>query len=290
VFHVKQSTTFKLPLATDTHLSVARCSPARKTASPHQIIAVEDSLSFGHLYRLDGNAMAAEADEFMLHESLAHIPALNHPAPTSALILGGGDGASARELLKHPSLTRILIAELDPEVVRVISDEIPTMPAGTFANPRVTLRIGDAAETLDAAQQAGERFDLILFDLTEPDNPACAHLHGNEFLHLCAASLTPQGMIHVQLGSPFYQPRKTAALHQRLRTVFPSVRTSLISVPLYGGPWLLACASAPGVQDGSEANLASRLDERRITGLRYYNPAVHHAGQALPNYIRQLLA
>lgn len=291
VFHVKQSGTFSLPLADDARLSVTRRSPAAETViSPVQHIDVEDSASFGRLYRLDGNAMAAEADEFMLHESLAHIPALSHLAPTGALILGGGDGASARELLKHPSLTRIVVAELDPEVVRVVSDKIPTLPAGALANSRVTLRIGDAAHTLSTAQQAGERFDLILFDLTETDDPACAHLHGDDFLHLCAASLTPRGMIHVQLGSPFYQPHKTAALHQRLRTVFPSVRTSLISVPLYGGPWLLACASALDPQDDCEASLAIRLAERRITGLRYYNPALHHASQALPNYIRELLA
>lgn len=286
---MKQSGTFSLPLAEDARLSMTRRTPASETISPLQRIAVEDSASFGRLYHLDGNAMAAEADEFMLHESLAHIPALSHPAPTTALILGGGDGASARELLKHPSLTRILVAELDPEVVRVVSDRIPTLPAGSFANPRVTLCIGDATHTLHMAHQAGERFDVIVFDLTETDDPACAHLHGNDFLYLCAASLTPRGMIHVQLGSPFYQPHKSAALHQRLRAVFPSVRTSLISVPLYGGPWLLACASllAP---DDSEASLDTRLAERRITGLRYYNPALHHASQALPNYIRELLA
>lgn len=290
MFHVKQSSRFKLPLAEDTRLSVTRRSPATETTSPLQHIAVEDSASFGHLYRLNGDAMASEADEFMLHESLAHIPALSHPGPTNALILGGGDGASARELLKHPSLTNILIAELDPEVVRVVSEQIPTLPAGALTDPRISLRIGDAADSLRSLQQAGERFDLILFDLTEADDPACAHLHGDDFLRLCAASLTPRGMIHVQLGSPFYQPHKTAALHQRLRTVFRSVRTSLISVPLYGGPWLLARASATDLQDDSEASLATRLAERRITGLRYYNPALHHASQALPNYIRELLA
>lgn len=286
---MKQSTTFSLPLAEDTRLNVARRSPATETVSPLQHITVEDSTSFGGLYCLDGDAMAAEADEFMLHESLVHIPALAHPAPVSALILGGGDGASARELLKHPSITRILVAELDPEVVRVVSDRIPTLPGGAFANPRVDLRLGDAADTLRTAQQAGERFDLILFDLTEADDLACAHLHGDDFLHLCAASLTPRGMIHVQLGSPFYQPHKTAALHQRLRAAFPSVCTSLVCVPLYGGPWLLACASALATGDDSEASLATRLVERRITGLRYYNPALHHASQALPNYIRELL-
>lgn len=287
---MKQSDAVVVPLAIDIGLAIRRQAPVHETTSACQHIAVERSATFGRLYRLDGDAMAAEADEFMLHESLVHLPAFSHPAPASALILGGGDGASARELLKHPSVMRILVAELDPDVVRVVSDKIPTLPAGALDNPRVVLRLGDAADTLRMAQQAGERFDLILFDLTEADDPACAHLHGDDFLRLCAASLTPRGMIHVQLGSPFYQPHKSAALHQRLRAVFPSVRTSLISVPLYGGPWLLACASLLEPRDDSAASLDTRLAERRITGLRYYNPALHHASQVLPNYIRELLA
>lgn len=281
---------FHVSLAPDTGLSIEPTRNLVETCSPFQHIAIEQSATFGRLYRLDGDLMASEADEFIIHESLAHIPALAHPAPRSALILGGGDGATARELLKHPSLERIVVAELDAEVVRLVGQFIPTLPALAFTSPRVHLQIGDAAASLRQHHARGERFDLILFDLTASDNPACAHLHHEEFIRLCAASLNAGGIIHVQLGSPFYQPVQTAALWQHMRSVFTGLCPTLISVPSYGGPWLLVRATADTETDPAPTILNARLSERGITGLRHYNPDLHHACQALPNHIRQLLA
>lgn len=281
---------FHAPLAFDVCLNVGRQRQATHARSHYQHISIEHSASFGRLYRLDNDPMASEADEFIIHESLAHLPALAHSNPRKALVLGGGDGASARELLKHPRIDHIVVAELDPEVVRLVGKLIPSLPVRAFDNPRTELRIGDAADTLQQAQARGERFDLILFDLTETDDLACAHLHREEFLRLCATSLTSEGMIHVQLGSPFYQPARTAALWQRMRSVFPDVRPALLSVPLYGGPWLLARAAPRPMAEPDPITLAARLAERGIGSLRHYNPDLHHACQVLPNYIRQLLA
>lgn len=290
MFHVKQPESLSVPLAADARLALDRRAASREFAGAYQRIGVETTARFGRLYRLDGDAMAAEADEFIIHESLVHMVALAHPAPRTALILGGGDGASARELLKHPGLDGIAVAELDPEVVRIVAAEIPTLPAGAFENPRVRLCLGDAGDTLRALHAQGESFDLILFDLTEPDDPACAHLHCTDFLRLCAASLTPDGLIHLQLGSPFYQPDKVRALYRRLLGVFPWARPTLIDVPLYGGPWLLAAAGTASEAQPDAATLAVRLAERGICGLRYYNPALHLARAALPNYVRDILA
>ena len=279
-----------LALASDATLTLHASAPPIEVRSSFQHISVEHTASFGQLYRLDGDAMAAEADEFMIHESLAHLAALEHPSPRRAIILGGGDGASARELLKHPSLTRIVVAELDPLVVSTLREHIRSLSTGAFDDRRVELCIGDAARSLKALHDQGEAFDLILFDLTETDDPACAHLHDDAFLALCAANLGPAGIAHVQLGSPFYQPDKVRNLCQRLRRSFANVRLSLIHAPLYGGPWLLArCRTQP--TPGPDANLLQqRLEERGIRGLRYYNPALHLASEALPNYLRDLLA
>ena len=279
-----------LALASDATLTLHASAPPIEVRSSFQHISVEHTASFGQLYRLDGDAMAAEADEFMIHESLAHLAALEHPSPRRAIILGGGDGASARELLKHPSLTRIVVAELDPLVVSTLREHIRSLSTGAFDDRRVELCIGDAARSLKALHDQGEAFDLILFDLTETDDPACAHLHDDAFLALCAASLGPAGIAHVQLGSPFYQPDKVRNLCQRLRRSFANVRLSLIHAPLYGGPWLLArCRTQP--TPGPDANLLQqRLEERGIRGLRYYNPALHLASSVLPNYVRDLLA
>lgn len=279
-----------LPLALDAALEVRAIAPSIEVHSAFQHLSVDHTASFGRLYRLDGNAMASEADEFIIHESLAHIAALSHPSPGRALILGGGDGASARELLKHPDISRIVVAELDPAVVSTLRTHLPSLPSGAFDNPRVALRIGDAARSLGTFHAQGEAFDLILFDLTEADDPACAHLHDEAFLALCAASLGPAGIAHVQLGSPFYQPAKVRRLYQRLRQAFADVRVSLICVPLYGGPWLLArCSPQPATPPDLDL-LHQRLEERGIRGLRHYNPALHLASEALPNHLRDLLA
>lgn len=288
VFHVKHRPLLRLSLGEGIGLIAKTRGVFRRVASPHQRIFVADTPAFGQVYSLDGAAMACDREEFVIHESLVHMAALTHPSPRSALVLGGGDGGSARELLKHPEIDKIVVAELDPAVVTAVRRHIPALPRGAFDNPRVDLRIGDAALTLQAAHRAGEHFDLILFDLTEPDDPACAHLHGDEFLKLCAESLAPHGIIQLQLGSPAFQAGKLRALHGRLASLFSGVRLALLHAPLYGGPWLIA--SIGGGDDPAGACLAARMAERGICDLRYYNPAVHAASRALPNYIRDLLA
>lgn len=290
MFHVKHASTLTLPLADGVRLKLERTAPTRESGSAHQRIAVATTRRFGRLYTLDGDGMASAADESAIHESLAHLAALAHAAPSSALILGGGDGGSARELLKHPSIADITIAELDPLVVDLIRAEWPDLPAGAFDDPRVRLSFGDAADTLRTLHDAGRRFDLILFDLTAADDPACAHLHGDDFLRLCAAALNPGGCVHIQLGSPFYQPDKIHRLAQRLRRIFPFITPALIHVPLYGGPWLLAVASLHPPTPTDVRQLTERMIERRIAGLRYYNPGLHLAAASLPNYVSDLLA
>ncbi len=290
VFHVKHADLLRLPLGPGASLALRQRRPASSSPSRFQSISVADTSAFGALYLLDGDAMAAEADEFMIHESLVHIPALSHPSPRQVIVLGGGDGASARELLKHPGVERVLVAELDPGVVAMVRSHLPALPQGAFDARQVSLRFGDAADTLASARRQGERFDLIVFDLTEADDPACAHLHQMDFLQLCAASLAPHGIIHVQLGSPFYQPDKVASLYRRLGAVFPVLGVSLIHVPVYGGPWLLATCAGDDFREPDEATLVERMAARGIHGLRYYNPALHLASRALPNYIRDLLA
>lgn len=286
---MKHLPTIALPLSDDAALHVVRAAPAVEQTSPFQHISVESTTSFGKLYTLDGDAMASQADEFIIHESLAHLAALSHPAPQRAIVLGGGDGGSSRELLKHPSITHVTIAELDRAVVDSIEAQLPSLPAGAFDDPRVRLLFGDAAATLTACHAAGERFDLILFDLTQSDHPACAHLHSDNFLRICAASLTGQGIVHVQLGSPFHQRQQVTTVFQRLKDVFATPTPALIDVPLYGGPWLLARARNAQAPEPDLATLTQRLAARRITGLRYYNPALHLACSALPNYVLDCL-
>lgn len=274
---------------TDLVLQGGRLLAAGRSA--HQAYEVWDTPAFGRLYRLDGDFMAADADAFRCHESLIHVAAIAHPAPRHALILGGGDGGSARELLRHPSIERVVIVELDAEVVAFSRALLAGIHGGALDDPRVEVRIGDGLDyVLREAPAAGARFDLIVFDLTDAGGSAAA-LHGEDFFRACRALLTPDGAVTVQLGSPFYQRALVADVAATLRRVFTRLRLYITDVPLYGGAWAMACAADrldPLEVDADEVE--RRLRERRIEGLRHYNGDVHRAQFALPNDLRTLLA
>ncbi|WDD96329.1 polyamine aminopropyltransferase [Burkholderia sp. FERM BP-3421] len=257
-----------------------------RVVSPFQRIEVWDTPQLGRLLTLDDRPMTSVGDEFIYHECMTHPAALAHPAPRKALVLGGGDGGAARQLLKHPGIERIVIAELDPDVVRMARRYLDAVHQGALDDPRVELVIGDAARYVDAAC---EHFDLVVFDLTPPDSPA-AGLYTPAFYARLKRILTPQGTLSVHLGSPWFHAARIGALLADLRAAFAVVTPLCASVPLYGSPWLMAIAS-----DALDAaalfahDVAERLAERQIDGLRYYDARLHPALFALPHPLRDTL-
>src|SRR5512141_146000 len=129
-----------------------------KFESAFQSIEVHESVPFGKLFRLDGHFMTSEGDEFFYHENLVHLAALSHPKPERALIVGGGDGGSAEELLKHPSIRSVTLAEIDPAVVDIARKYLQTVHQGALDDPRLTLKIEDGFEYVHEAE---EQYDLI---------------------------------------------------------------------------------------------------------------------------------
>jgi spermidine synthase len=259
--------------------------------SPWQAFEVWETPRFGRLFRLDGCFMSSERDEFYYHENLIHVPAVAHPGPRSALIIGGGDGGSAKELLKYPTMARVVLVELDEKVVDISRRYLQKVHRGSLDNPRVEIRIGDGLQYVHHdGPVAGERFDLIVLDLTDPVGPAAA-LHTADFFAACRALLTEGGALSLHIGTPVYQPERVQTLVRRLRDVFACVRPYFLYIPLYGSLWGLASAS--DVVDPvalSAAEVDQRLSARGIAGLQHLNGAVHCAQFALPNHLRTLLA
>ena len=215
-----------------------------------------------------------------------HCAALAHPAPTSALVIGGGDGGSSEELLKHPSLRRVVMAELDPEVIGIARRHLECVHHGVFDDPRLDVRIGDGFEFM---RETGERFDLIIFDLTDPDTPA-GRLYTAESFALARQVLNPGGAIALHIGSPIYQPERVRELLADLSSVFRIVRPLGLYVPLYGAYWGLAVASDtldPTTLDAGE--IERRIAERAIGDLNLLNGELHQALFALPNFFRALV-
>ena len=258
-----------------------------KFTSPYQAIEVHETAQFGKLFRLDGHFMTSEKDEFFYHENLVHLPAITHPQPTTALVVGGGDGGSAEELLEHPSIKSVTLCEIDLAVVDISRKYLQSVHRGAFDDPRLTLKIEDGFAFV---RNATERYDLIVLDLTDAGGPSAA-LYTQEFYRACAARLSPTGAMTLHVASPIAHPARVRETLANLRQVFAIVTPYLTSVPLYGGMWMMACCSATLDPKGmSILDIDRRLAQRGIRNLQYYNGDMHRAALAFPNFVRALVA
>ncbi len=259
--------------------------------SEYQAYEVWETPGFGKLFRLDGYFMTSERDEFFYHENLIHVPAIAHAAPSSALIIGGGDGGSAEELFKHPSMQSVVLVELDAKVIEIARNHLQSVHRGALDDPRIEIRVEDGLRYVrEVAPADHRRFDLIVLDLTDPIGPAEA-LYSAEFFRDCKALLTENGAITLHIGAPVFQIERLLRLMHNLRAVFSTVRPYFMYIPLYGSQWGMACASDsldPVLLTPAEVD--TRLAARGIDGLQYYNGDIHRAQFALPNYLRHALA
>jgi spermidine synthase len=252
----------------------------------YQHLELLRSNELGLTLRLDGQYMTSEADEFFYHEAMAHPAAITHEAPRRALIIGGGDGGLAEELLKHPTIERIVLAELDDEVVAVARRHLGSIHRGALDDPRVQVHVGDGAAFV---AQTAERFDLVFLDLTDPETPA-GPLYTEAFFRQVQQVLAPGGAVVLHLGAPFFEKDQVRELSARLARVFPCLRAYGLYVPLYGAYWALAVASDTLDPKGLDAaTVEQRLRARGIANLQYYNAEIHGALFALPNFYRALL-
>ncbi|WP_099735433.1 polyamine aminopropyltransferase [Comamonas sp. 26] len=263
-----------------------RTTGSEKQQTPFQQLELLQTPQFGKVLRLDDRFMTSEGEEFFYHEALVHPAAMAHPAPRKALILGGGDGGAAEELLKHPSIERVVLAELDEAVVQFSRQHLQTVHRGALDDARVQVCIGDGLALMD---ETDERFDLALMDLTDPDTPASA-LYSPASLARMKRVLAPGGALVLHLGSPVFHGKQVAELARSLREQFAVVRCYGLYIPLYGAYWGLAVASDElDPLELREQRVAERLKQRNVGDLQYYNTQVHGALFALPGYYRELL-
>jgi spermidine synthase len=266
--------------------------PLASVRSAHQHIEIGESALFGRIFRLDGRIMSTEADACIQHELMVHPMALAHGGPASALVVGGGDGASARELLRLPGLHEVVVAELDAEVIALARTWLGGLHHGALDDPRVTLALGDALQTMIRFGAQGRRFDLIVFDLTEADDGGPASpLFAAAGLQAARRCLAPGGVLSLHLGPPWHRPRTARLLLERVRQQFAQVQPMTTFIPAYGALWSIAIASDHvDVRGTPAASLAARLrDWQMETALRCYHPGMHHALFALPLHLQALL-
>ena len=263
-----------------------RAHNVQRQHTPFQTLEMLDTPSFGRVMRLDDHFMTSEGEEFFYHECMAHPAAMAHPDPQQVLVIGGGDGGLAEELLKHNTVQRLVLAELDEAVIEVSKAQLQRVHNGVWDDPRLQLQIGDGMAYVDSTT---DRFDLILLDLTDPHTPA-GSLFSAEALQRMRRVLNPGGALVLHLGSPVFHAEQVRALSQTLKATFAQVACYGTYVPLYGAYWGMAvCSDSLQPTAVSAAQIDERLAARGVTDLQYYNADIHGALFALPNYYRKLV-
>ncbi len=251
-----------------------------ETQSKYQKIEVYDSEEFGKILVIDGHGMLCEKDEFIYHEMMAHVPACTHKEPKRALVIGGGDGGVAKELLRHPQI-EVDMVEIDEEVVRVSKEFFPSI--GDWDNPRLNLMIEDGIEYVKNVP-AGT-YDLVLVDSTDPEGPAEGLFNRNFYAHIFKI-LKDDGIVVAQGESWWID----MPLHKEIMGVigefFKIVMPYRFEMYMYPGcNWNFILGSK--LYHPTADIILQRAD--LLDGLRYYNSDLHKASFILPNYVKKEL-
>jgi spermidine synthase len=251
-----------------------------------QKMEIYDTPHYGRIFRLDGYNMTSEREEFVYHENLIHPALTAHAAPRKVLIIGGGDGGSSEEALKHPSVEQVTMCEIDEDVIAVAKEHFFAVHRGAFDSPRLRVLVGDGMKFI---RETHERFDLIALDLNDPMGPAEA-LYSADFFQRCRHALAPGGALVLHIGAPVARPERVAELAQRLNGVFRIVRPYTMYIPLYGAQWAMAvCSDKLDPKAFTADEIDRRIEQRRIQDLRFYNGETHEGVFALPNFVRDLV-
>ena len=246
----------------------------------YQEAIIFDSPALGRVLVLDGIVQTTERDEFIYHEMISHIAIMANGAAREVLIIGGGDGGTLEEVLKHQSVARATMVELDPGVVDLARTHLPGINQGAFDDPRAELVFGDGVEFVAGTERV---FDVIIVDSTDPFGPGEA-LFTEAFYADCRARLRSGGILVAQSGNAFLERDRLRACLARLGNVFRDTSFILTSVPAYlGGPFVFAW----GCDDPAKRELpAAALATRPVpAGLRCYTPEVHAAAFVHPPWM-----
>ncbi|MPZ10010.1 MAG: polyamine aminopropyltransferase [Kiloniellaceae bacterium] len=256
------------------------------SATEHQRLVLFENGTFGRVLTLDSVVQTTEQDEFIYHEMLAHLPILAHGAVEKVLIVGGGDGGLLEEVLKHRSIEKVTQVEIDAGVVEFSKQYLASICREAYDDPRLDLVIADG---VDFVASCAERYDIVLVDSTDPIGPGEV-LFTDTFYGKAKNCLAPGGILVTQNGVPFLQGAELTNSLRAFKAFFADAACYLATVPSYaGGPMAFGWGSddATKRQVGLETLEQRYRDSGIDTG--YYNPAVHLAAFALPNYVAELI-
>lgn len=248
----------------------------------HQHLVIFENARMGRVMALDGVIQTTEADEFIYHEMLTHVPILAHGLAKRVLIIGGGDGGMLREVTKHRSVEHITMVEIDATVVDMCKQFLPNHSRGAYDDPRLNLVIDDGMRFVATTE---EKFDVIISDSTDPIGPGEV-LFSENFYEACRRRLNDGGILVTQNGTPFMQLGEVQTTAKRMNGLFSDWHFYQAAVPTYIGG---AMTFAWGSTNADYRKLPLETLRQRYAGsgivTRYYNADIHQAAFALPQYV-----
>lgn len=251
--------------------------------SPFQEIHFYDSEDMGRFFTLDGCMMVTEKDEWVYHDMITHVPLAVNPKIKRALVIGGGDGGTVRELTRYPTIETIELVEIDQRVVELSRDFLPTLTSG-LDDPRVSIHYKDGIDYVEKAADA--TYDLILIDSTDPFGPG-ESLFTENFYHHCHRALTDEGIVINQHESPYFPnyAKQMQRVHQKMKKIFPIAEVYNFHQPCYpSGFWLF----------GFSSKTLHPLDDHKPDAwnlkCKYYNKEIHRGAFAQPTFMQEQLA
>lgn len=252
----------------------------------HQHLVLFENSRFGRVLMLDGVTQLTTRDEFIYHEMMTHVPILAHGAARDVLIVGGGDGGIAREALRHASVERVTMVEIDRSVVDFSLQYLPEVSAGAFDHPKLDLLIEDG---VDLVERTDRRFDVVIIDSTDPMGPGEV-LFSERFYRGVRRVLKPGGVLVTQNGVPFLQSPELVSSIGHFTRIFGDAACFAASIPTYvGGHMAMGWASDDaGLRRTDAGTLRKRFEAAGLT-TRYYTPDVHVGAFALPRFIADIV-
>ena len=260
----------------------------KKTA--FQEMYIVETGAYGKGLVLDGKWQSCTGDEFLYHEPLVHPAMICHSSPRNVLVLGGGEGATIREILRWKTVEQVMMVDIDGEVVEACREHMPEMHQGAFDDPRTNLVIGDALEVLDTTEQ---KWDIVISDLSDPiEEGPSFQLFTKEYFEKAQRVLAPGGYFVLQAG-PVAPVELTlhARLVNTLKAVFPNVHSYASHTPTYGSPWGFTIGTAEAIATQPDPDATNQLLEEKTTGgLRLIDGMSLLGIMQTPAYIRKAIA
>ncbi|MRX71116.1 spermidine synthase [Bacillus lacus] len=243
-----------------------------------QKLEMAETEEFGNMLFLDGMVMTSQKDEFVYHEMVAHVPLFTHPNPENVLVVGGGDGGVIREVLKHPSVKKATLVEIDGKVIEYSKKYLPEI-AGQLENSRVEVKVADGFLHIAESENV---YDVIMVDSTEPVGPA-VNLFTKGFYAGISKALKEDGIFVAQSDNPWFTPDLIRNVQRDVKEIFPITRLYIANIPTYpSGLWTFTI--------GSKKHDPLEVSEERFHDIdtKYYSKELHKAAFVLPKFVEDL--